>query len=58
MIDDTGEWWEIEKILDSKLRYGKLHYLVQWAGYQNLTTTWEPAENLENAAEEVEARPR
>ena len=41
--------YEVERILDSKIRYRKLHYHVQWAGYNCLRTTWEPAANLENA---------
>jgi RNase H-like domain found in reverse transcriptase/Reverse transcriptase (RNA-dependent DNA polymerase)/Integrase zinc binding domain/Chromo (CHRromatin Organisation MOdifier) domain/Integrase core domain len=52
--DDGEEEWEVERILDSKRRYRKLHYLVQWAGYDYVRTSWEPAENLENATELVE----
>jgi hypothetical protein len=53
-VDDTREQvWEVERILDAKLHYRKLHYLVQWAGYSHVRTRWEPAENLENAQELV-----
>jgi RNase H-like domain found in reverse transcriptase/Reverse transcriptase (RNA-dependent DNA polymerase)/Integrase zinc binding domain/Chromo (CHRromatin Organisation MOdifier) domain/Integrase core domain len=52
--EDTEEEWEVERILDSKRRYRKLHYLVQWAGYDYVRTSWEPAENLENASQLVE----
>jgi hypothetical protein len=38
-----------QRILDSKQRYQKLHYLVQWAGYSNIHASCEPFENLENA---------
>jgi hypothetical protein len=53
IVDDSGYEWEIERILDSTQRYRKLHYLVQWAGYNYVRTSWEPAENLENAQELV-----
>jgi hypothetical protein len=53
IVDDSDEW-EVERILDSKRRYRRLHYLVQWAGYNYIRTSWEPAENLENAQELVD----
>jgi len=53
IVDDSGYEWEVERILDSKRRYQKLHYLVLWAGYNYVRTSWEPAENLENAQELV-----
>jgi hypothetical protein len=52
--DSDEEEWEVERILDSRKRYRKLSYLVQWAGYNYVRTSWEPAENLENAAELLE----
>ena len=52
IVDDDAEY-EVERILDSKRRYRKLYYHVQWAGYNYLCTMWEPADNLENAAELV-----
>ena len=52
-IVDDNEEYKVERILDSKRRYRKLYYHVQWAGYNYLRTTWEPADNLENVAELV-----
>jgi hypothetical protein len=54
MIVDDSEEWEVDRILDSKRRYWKLHYLVQWAGYGYVRTSWEQAENLGNALELVD----
>jgi hypothetical protein len=54
MIVDHSEEWEVDRILDSKRRYRKLHYLVPWAGYRYVLTTWEPAENLGIAQELVD----
>jgi hypothetical protein len=53
VVDDSDEW-QVDQILDSKRRYRKLHYLVQWAGYSSVRTSWEPAENLRNAQELVD----
>jgi hypothetical protein len=53
IVDDSDEW-EVDQILDSKRRYGTLHYLVQQAGYSHIHTSWEPAANLENTWELVE----
>jgi hypothetical protein len=52
IIDDSEEW-EVEQILDSMQRYRKLHYLIQWAGYNHIGTSWEPLENLENAGQVI-----
>ena len=54
MIVDGSEEWEVDRILDSKQSYRKLHYLVQWAGYRYVRTCWEPADNLGNAQELVD----
>jgi hypothetical protein len=54
VIVDDSEEWEVDRILESKRRYRKLHYLVQWAGYSHVRTSWEPAANLDNTRELVE----
>lgn len=53
-VEDHEEF-EVSQILDSKFRYGKLHYLVEWKGYYDSgnQTTWEPASNLANSQELV-----
>ncbi|MBW0539513.1 hypothetical protein O181_079228 [Austropuccinia psidii MF-1] len=40
--------WELAQALDSKLKRGKLWYLVEWKGFIEYQerTTWEPAFNL------------
>ena len=43
------------KILDSGFVRGKLHFLVRWKGYSPSEDSWEPAELLEHAQEEVAA---
>ena len=52
------EEWDVEWIFDSMRRYRDLHYLVQWAGYCYVRTSWEPAENLGNCKDLVGKFPR
>ena len=54
MIVDDSEELEVDRIFDSKWRYRKLHYVVEWAGYRYVCMRWEPAENLRNAQELVD----
>jgi len=54
VIADDSDEWEVERILDCKPRYRKLHYLIQWAGYNNIRTSWKLLENLENACELID----
>jgi hypothetical protein len=53
VVDDSDEW-EVDRILVSKRHGRKLHYLVQWAGYSYIRTSWESAENLGNEQELVD----
>jgi len=54
MIVEETEEWEVDRRLGSRRRYRKLHYLVQWAGYNHIRTSWEPAEHLKNALDLVD----
>ncbi|MBW0564003.1 hypothetical protein O181_103718 [Austropuccinia psidii MF-1] len=49
IIEEEVEW-EVSQILDSKLKGGKLWYLVEWKGFSQDSerSTWEPIENLKN----------
>ena len=49
----SGDEYEVEEILDSKLFRRKLYYLVLWKGYPLSEATWEPPHHLMNAAEAV-----
>jgi len=46
--DEESEF-EVEFILDKKIKRGKVYYLVKWKGFPEDDTTWEPKENLDNA---------
>jgi hypothetical protein len=54
MIVEETEEWEVNCILDSRRRNGKLHYLVQRASYNNIRTSWELAEHHQNARDLVD----
>ena len=49
LINNTEEW-EIERILRHK-GTKNITYQVKWKGYED--STWEPEENLSNAAESI-----
>ena len=45
--------YEVEEVLDSWLKRGKLEYLVKWSGYTNDHNTWESKSNLVNSKEVI-----
>ncbi len=56
---DGEDEWEVEEILDSRLRkMGRrkretLQYLVKWAGFPRIEATWQSADDVANATEAV-----
>ena len=50
IIVDGEEEWEVERILDSRLYYGKLQYKAQWKDHP-LDNTWYPTSDFVNAPE-------
>jgi len=53
VVHDSDEW-EVDRNLNCKRGYRQIHYLVQWAGYSFVWTSWEPAGTLGNAQELVD----
>ncbi|MBW0463840.1 hypothetical protein O181_003555 [Austropuccinia psidii MF-1] len=53
IIIQGEEEWEVSQIMDSKIKRGKLWYLVEWKGFSQEPegSTWEPTENLKNFLE-------
>ena len=45
--------YEVEEVLDSRLKRGKLEYWVKWSGYTDDYNTWEPELNLTNSKESI-----
>jgi len=52
---DGQEEFEVETVLDSRLRHGQLQYFVHWKDWPISSRTWEPAANLANAPGPVDA---
>ena len=53
LADGEEPEYEVERVLDSRMHYRKLQYLVQWKGYGPENNSWEPADNLANCPELV-----
>ena len=54
-IEVEGEKeYVVEEVIDSRMRRGKLQYLVKWEGYTTENNTWEPSQNLEHAKKKVD----
>ena len=47
-VEGTPEY-EVEEILNSRLKHEKLEYLVKWSGYADDYNTWEPEANCANS---------
>jgi len=54
VIIEGEEEFEVEKILNKRMVWGKDKFLVRWKGYMVEEDTWENRENLGNAKELVE----
>ena len=59
--DPDMEELEVAEVVEKRMSHGGLEYLVAWVGYGEDDMTWEPAENLRDAAAAVarfNARPK
>ena len=45
--------YEVKEVPNSRLKQGKLEYLVKWPGYMDNHNTWEPESNLDNSKEVI-----
>lgn len=54
-MSDNDEEYEVESIVEKRLKKGVPQYLVKWKGWPAEDNTWEPLENLEESLDLVEA---
>lgn len=52
MIQDNT--FEVEAIIDKRIKFRKVEYLIKWRNYSNDQNTWEPTENLVNVKNLIE----
>ena len=45
--------WAVERVIGKRMRGRQVQYLVQWLGYPLSESTWESAQNMENAKRAV-----
>jgi len=45
-IEAHEEEYDVERLLDRRIRKGITEYKVRWSGYESSDDTWEPTGNL------------
>lgn len=58
-IASEEELYEVERVVDKKVKEGKVYYLIKWLGYGDEDNTWERYENckgVQNLIDEFEER--
>jgi hypothetical protein len=53
IIVNSEQEWEVQEILASRVRYGKIQYRVNWLGYDK-DLEWYPASNFKYAPHKVQ----
>ena len=50
---ESGQEFEVEKVVDTRVSRGKTQYLVKWKGYSDFENQWLDADDLGNAQQAV-----
>jgi hypothetical protein len=54
VMTPKGVEYEVEEVLDSRMRRGQLQYLVKWVGYPREENSWVPERNMQNAKRKIQ----
>ena len=54
-LDADEQEWEVDSIIGKREVDGGVQYRVRWSGFSENDATWEPLENLDNAAGHIDA---
>nr|CAB3228082.1 chromobox protein homolog 1-like [Phallusia mammillata] len=46
-LEQEGDEYEVERVVDKKIVKGKIQYLIKWKGFSDSDNTWEPDDNLD-----------
>lgn len=53
-ISGDEKEWEVDGIIGKREIDGRVQYRVRWSGFSEEDATWEPLENLDNAADHID----
>ena len=53
IVIEGQEEYEVEEILDSRKRNGRLEYYIDWVGHPSSARSWKPVAHLTHAPEAV-----
>ena len=50
LLDEDGDWYEIDAVLDTRLSRGRRQYLVKWKGQDESCNEWGPEADVAEVA--------
>jgi hypothetical protein len=53
-VDNSETEFEVERLMDKRIKNRRIEYLVKWVGYPDDKSTWEPRSSLTDAQESID----